>query len=78
MIRRNRLPLSMFADMTDLEIAFELIQYNRAIWPIDGVDGAITLIDAAEDAVACADAWGGIDEAARGLEVPMALVQAVM
>lgn len=68
MIRsRYHLPLSMFADMTDLQIAFALLDYDRSIWPVDGCDGAIALIDDAEEAVECQDAWGGIEAACAGI-----------
>lgn len=77
-MRRPLYAPASFADMTTLEQAFVLVQWRRDCWPIEGADEAISLIEAAEDAIICADAWGGIDEAARGLEVPMALVQAVM
>ena len=75
MTRRNRyhLPASMFADMTDLQAAFALLEYDRSIWPLDGVDGAIGLIEAAEEARECADAWGGIEAACVGLNAPMAI-----
>lgn len=75
MDRRNRyrLPASMFSDMTDIETAFALLEYDRSIWPVDGCDGAIALIDAAEEAVECAEAWGGIDAACAGLRAPMAI-----
>lgn len=68
MIRsRYHLPASMFADMTDLQIAFALLDYDRSIWPLEGVDEAISLIEAAEEAVECQDAWGGIEAACAGI-----------
>lgn len=75
MTRRNRyhLPASMFADMTDLQAAFALLEYDRSIWPLDGVDGAIGLIEAAEEAVECQDGWGSLDAACVGLNAPLVL-----
>lgn len=68
MIRRHyHLPLSMFADMSDLQIAFSLLDYDRSIWPLEGVDEAISLIEAAEEAVECQDAWGSLAAACSGI-----------